>query len=78
MIPLESEARINKKYMNLQNINTTCIVYLFLFLLSTSSKKKHHSILILIPIRKKEKKVSLYFISQITNLNPLFAIHKYI
>lgn len=78
MIPLESQARIDKKYMNLQNINTTCIVYLFLFLLSTSSKKKHHSILILIPIRKKEKKVSLYFISQITNLNPLFAIHKYI
>lgn len=57
MIPLESEARINKKYMNLQNINTTCIVYLFLFLLSTSSKKKNIiPFLYLFPFGKKKKK----------------------
>lgn len=57
MIPLESQARIDKKYMNLQNINTTCIVYLFLFLLSTSSKKKNIiPFLYLFPFGKKKKK----------------------
>lgn len=56
MIPLESQARIDKKHMNLQNINTTCIVYLFLFLLSTSSKKNIIPFLYLFPFGKKKKK----------------------